>query len=100
MFEPTTIVKRSERQVACNLNGEVAILDLDKGVYFGLQDVGAHVWESLQIPQSVDAIYASVLAHFDVSVELCEADVTKFLKSLQDAGMVEIVPQDVKRLHP
>jgi hypothetical protein len=91
MFEPTTIIRRSERQVACNLNGEVAILDLDKGLYFGLQEVGAHVWNALEKPRSINEIYATVLAHFDVTPDVCRADVLKFLRDLQKAGMISIV---------
>ena len=93
MLEPTTLLKRSDRQVACNLNGEVAILDLDKGVYFGLQEVGAHLWEALEAPRTVDDLFTTVLAHFDVSPEICRRDVMKFLASLQEVGMVEEVPQ-------
>ncbi len=99
MFAPTTIVRRSDRQVAANLDGEVAILDLDKGLYFGLQDVGAHVWEALQKPLSVDEICASVVAHFDVTPEVCRADLMKFLSSLHEIGMIEVVPPPGEDLH-
>jgi hypothetical protein len=92
MFDATTIVKRSDRQVACNLNGEVALLDLDKGLYFGLQDVGAHIWNALQEPRPVDEIISTVLSHFDVAPEVCRDDVVKFLASLQEAGMIEVLP--------
>lgn len=100
MFAPTTIVKRSDRQVAANLDGEVAILDLEKGLYFGLQDVGAHVWEALQKPRSVDELCATVLAHFDVEPEVCRADLMKFLASLHEIGMIEVVSPAGERLHP
>jgi hypothetical protein len=96
MFEPTTVVKRSDRQVACNLNGEVALLDLDKGLYFGLQEVGAHVWNALEKPRSVDEIHSEILAHFDVTPDVCRADLLKFLGDLQDAGMILIVSPEGK----
>jgi hypothetical protein len=95
MFEETTIVKRSGRQVACTLNGEVALLDLDRGLYFGLQGVGAHIWNALQEPLPVDEIISTVLSHFDVPSEICRADVLKFLESLEAAGMIEVGPVGV-----
>jgi hypothetical protein len=100
MFDETTIVKRSGRQVACTLNGEVALLDLDKGLYFGLQDVGAHVWNALQEPLSVDEIIATVLSHFDVGRQACRADVMTFLASLQEAGMIEVHSAGVEAFTP
>jgi|SRR6185503_11515117 hypothetical protein len=99
MFAPATIVKRSDRQVAANLDGEVAILDLDKGLYFGLQDVGAHVWEALQKPQSVEDLCATILAHFDVEPEVCRADLVKFLASLHEIGMIDVVSPEREDLH-
>lgn len=92
MFDTTTIMQRSGRQVACTLNGEVALLDLDKGLYFGLQGVGAHVWEALQEPRSIDEIISTVLSDFDVTAETCRVDVLKFVASLVDAGVVEMLP--------
>lgn len=92
MFDTTTIVKRSDRQVACNLNGEVALLDLDKGLYYGLQDVGAHVWNALQEPCSVGEIVTTVLDHFDVASETCRSDVLTFLADLRAAGLIEVCP--------
>lgn len=99
MLSPTTIVKRSERQVAANLDGEVAILDLDKGLYFGLQNVGAHVWETLQEPRSVTEICTSVVAHFEVEPDICRMDVMKFLVELQELGMIEVVAAAGEHLH-
>jgi hypothetical protein len=96
MFGETTIVKRSGRQVACTLNGEVALLDLDKGLYFGLQGVGAHIWNALQEPLSVGEIISMVLSHFDVTPEICRADVLKFLEGLRAAGMIEVNPAGVE----
>lgn len=92
MLEPTTVLKRSDRQVAANLNGEVAILDLDKAVYFGLQGVAAHIWDALQAPQSVNEILVNVMATFDVAPDVCRRDVVQFLVTLREAGMVEVVP--------
>jgi Coenzyme PQQ synthesis protein D (PqqD) len=92
MLEARTIVKRSDRQVACSLNDEVVLLNLDKGFYFSLQDVGAHIWNALQEPLSVDEIVLSVVAHFDVASEICRSDVLEFLAGLQKAGMIEVDP--------
>lgn len=89
MLETSSILKRSDAQVSCNLDGEVAILHLKKSRYFGLDDVGAHIWRVLEQPCSVDEICTSVAGHFDVSPAACRADVETFLANLQEAGLVE-----------
>ena len=90
MLDASSIVRRSDRQVSCDLNGEAAILQLDQAVYFGLKGVGAHVWARLEQPQSIADLRRSVCAEFEIEASRCEADLLDFLSELQRAGLVEI----------
>ena len=91
MFEPSTVFRRSRRQVSCDLNGEAAILQLDQSVYFGLKGVGAQVWMALEKPQSFADLKDRVCKEFDVDAMRSEADLMKFLSELQAAGLVELI---------
>lgn len=91
MLEPSTVVKKTSSQVSCVLNDEVAVLNVDRALYFGLQGVGAHIWDSLEQARSVADICDDVVAHFDVPPEVCRDDVTKFLTSMHEAGLIEAV---------
>ena len=89
MFGPSTVFRRSSRQVSCDLNGEAAILHLDQSVYFGLKGVGAHVWLALETPQSLAELNRLVCKEFEVDAVRAEAALVKFLSELQAAGLVE-----------
>ena len=89
MVQSTVVFKRSTRQVSCKINDEVAILDLDRAIYFGLQGVGVHIWNSLEKPRSVADLCASIQAEFDVSEAACQADVVQILASLEEERLVE-----------
>jgi hypothetical protein len=91
MLHPTTILRQASRQVSCTLNDEVAVLNLDQAVYYGLEGVGGRIWQALAEPRSVAELCAIVLAEFDVSRAECEADVVRFLEHLQDIGLIEPV---------
>lgn len=91
MIELSTVLKQSTGQVSCNLNDEVAILNLDKAVYFGLEGVGSHIWQALEQPRSVEALCKLIQDEFDVDPARCQADVLKFLHNLEQAGLVETV---------
>ena len=93
MFEPSTVFRRSRRQVSCDLNGEAAILHLDQSVYFGLKGVGAEIWMALEKPQSFADLKDRVCKEFDVDATRAEADLMKFLSELETAGLVEEVEQ-------
>lgn len=88
---PSTVVKRSDNQVFCVLDDEVALLNLDRAQYYGLNDTGAHIWQSLEAPRSVADLCQDVLAHFEVASDVCRQDVLDFLAHMQEAGLIETV---------
>lgn len=94
MFSVSAVIKKSEHQVSCSLDNEVAILETKSAIYFGLNKVGTHVWQLLKGPHSVDHICDSVANRFDVDPSTCRADVIRFLTSLQQAGLIEVAPQE------
>jgi hypothetical protein len=89
MVDADTVLRKSAKQVSCNLDNEVAILDLDAACYFGLNEVGAFIWQLLDEPRTVRGICESVVEEFSVDETTCRADVARFLSSLQQAGLIE-----------
>ncbi len=90
-MDPSTVVKRSDNQAFCVLDDEVALLNLDRAHYFGLNDTGAHIWQSLERPRSIADLCDDVLAHFEVAPDVCRQDVLDFLAKMQEAGLIETV---------
>ena len=88
----STVVRRSKDQVSCNLNDEIAILNLKSTFYFGLNEVGAGVWQALGEARVVREVCKLVAEGFDVDEIQCEEDVLAFLIELREAGLIEVVP--------
>ena len=88
----STLVKHSTDQVSCNLNGEVVVLNLKSTLYFGLDEVGACIWNSLQDPKRISDICRIVMDRFEVKEEQCRADVLDFLGNLDKAGLIQRIP--------
>ena len=84
------IIIAAEELVSADLSGEVAILHLDSGIYYGLNEVGTFIWDLIQKPKSVDQINEAVLEEFDVTVEQCQADVSKLLVELAKENLIKI----------
>ncbi len=91
MLTSSTLIKQSTSQVSCNLNDEIAILNLDKAVYFGLEGVGAQIWQALDQPRTVADLCKLIQENYEVTAEQCEADILNFLQRMQEAGLVEAV---------
>jgi hypothetical protein len=89
---PTTVVKQAKDQLSCNLDDEVAILNMKSTLYFGLNEVGAFIWNSMQEPQPVIEICRAVANRYEIDDAQCQADVVGFLNKLKEAGLIELMP--------
>ncbi len=85
-----SIVSASEAQVSSELSGEAIILDLKSGVYYGLNEVGASIWNLIQQPKTVAEIQDAILAEYEVESEKCDRDVLVLLQDLAAKGLVEV----------
>lgn len=83
-------VVASSRQVSTDVEGESVILNFDEGVYYGLEKVGARVWELVKSPLPVAEIRDTLVAEFDVDPDRCEADLQDLLSELAEAGLIEV----------
>jgi hypothetical protein len=87
-----TVLVAARDQVSAELEGEAVILGLADGVYYGLDGVGALVWERLREPRSVAELVGVVTAAFDVDAETAERDLLALLRELAERRLVEAAP--------
>lgn len=85
-----SVVAAAPEQVSCDLAGEAAILDLKSGVYYGLDAVGARIWELIQQPKSVSEVHAALLEEYEVESARLETDLLKILQDLADNKLIDI----------
>lgn len=77
-------------QLSSKLGSEAVILNLNSGVYYGLDPVGARVWELLQEARPLSEIRDQIVREFDVTAEQCEQDLAQLLKNMQDEGLIRV----------
>lgn len=84
------IIVSAPNQIACDLDDEKVILNLDSGVYFGLDAIGAHIWHLIQEPKSVAEIQNLLLAEYDVNRETCRRDLLALLRDMAAQKLIEV----------
>lgn len=77
-------------QVSSDLGEEVVILDVNAGLYYGLDAVGARVWSLLQEPRTVLEVRDVLLEEYDVEPERCERDVLDLLQQFAGEGLIDV----------
>jgi hypothetical protein len=90
MISPSSIVVASGDQISSDLAGEVVMLNLKNGTYYGLDAVGARIWELIQAPRPVAAVRDAILEEYEVEPERCEGDLLALLDKLAEAELIEV----------
>ena len=67
------------------------LLDLERGKYYGLDEIGLRIWEFLSVPRSGAAIVDLLKADYDVRADELERDVNRFIHDLSRKGLVQTV---------
>lgn len=80
----------SKDQISCDLSGEAAILNLQSGKYFGLDEVGATVWSLIAEPRRVSEIRDELLEHYEVDADRCSRELVELLEDLASHGLLQI----------
>ena len=87
---PDTLVVAKPRLMGADLGEEIILLHLDKGIYFGLGNVAARIWELLKRPVRVGDIEQSLLEEYDVEPEKCREELIKLITRLLEEDLAEV----------
>ncbi len=85
-----SVVVSAKDQVSCDLAGEAAILNLKNGVYYGLDPLGARIWNLIQTPRTVNEVCETLLKEYDVQADRCECDLLALLQKLATERLIEV----------
>ncbi len=86
--DSTVVVARE--LVSCDLADEAAILNLKNGVYYGLDAVGARVWDLIQEPRRLGDVRDAIVAEYEVEADRLEADLLQLLRKMMAEWLVEL----------
>ena len=83
-FAPTQVMART-------VGDETVILDLGSGTYFGLDPIGARIWQLLGEGNSIADACRVLLEEYEVGREQLESDVLKLVGELLERGLLAVV---------
>jgi Coenzyme PQQ synthesis protein D (PqqD) len=71
------------------IDGEAIILNIANGLYFSMGEVGALVWELIEVGCSGGEIRDALAARYDVDAATAGEDVVALLQTLLEEGLVQ-----------
>jgi hypothetical protein len=69
-------------------DGELVLLDLDRGDYFALDEIGAKVWAGIEAGKTLDALAEEISAEYDVTRAQAETDLATLRDDLLARGLL------------
>ena len=88
-----SVVSRNPQIISSKMDNEVVMMSVEKGNYYGLNQVGSEIWEKLNEPLTVTDLCSKLLIEYNVEREQCERDVMTYLEKLVEEGLILVSDQ-------
>ncbi len=72
------------------LDGEAVILNLESGIYFGLDAIGTRIWRLVEEYGSLRAVWEAMQREFEAPDETLRSDLLTFINELSAKGLVTL----------
>jgi hypothetical protein len=86
----TSLVKSANDLISAPVNSEVVILSVERGTYYGLDEIGTEIWQRLESPVRIDMLCEDLAAKYAADRQTIERDVLALLESLFAEGLVTV----------
>ena len=74
--------------ISRELEGETVVLNLETGVYFGLDGVGTDIWNALQSGGRIEDAFNALLGQYEVQSATLRDDLLRFVNQLAAKGLL------------
>lgn len=86
-----SLIKRKDGLLSSPIDDELVMMSIEKGKYYGLDEISRRIWELFEVNRSVASICEQLIEEHDVDESTCYKEVLAYIKELVDEGLVEII---------
>ena len=87
-LEPSIRLARSSQFVGSEVDGEMVLVSIESGRYFGLDPIGTEIWRRLEAPKRYDVLTAELQDFFEGEPEVIEQETANFVEQLLAANLL------------
>jgi Coenzyme PQQ synthesis protein D (PqqD) len=86
------MISRKGDWLSAKVGDDLVMMSAQRGNYLGLSEVGARIWEIIEMPSAFDAVCAQIEQEYEVEQDVCRAEVETFLNELVKHGAITLDP--------
>ena len=91
VIESETVLTASPDAIGSDVDGEIVLISVTTGKYFGFDTIGSEIWRRLQAPISLGDLCAGLQADCDGDAVTIEREAREFVAKLAERGLVTSV---------
>lgn len=85
-----SIVSRTKEILFSDIGEEVVMMDIERGIYFGMDYIASHIWNLIEEPIQVEDLCSALEIIFGVLADECLQDVCAFLDQANKQGLLVV----------
>ncbi len=85
-----TMISRSPAVLAAEVNGEIVMMSIERGRYFGLDDIGSDIWKRIEPPCSFGVLIDGLAAEYQADRATITNDVRQLLGRMAGQDVVRL----------
>jgi hypothetical protein len=86
----TTLLSRSPTVITAQVLDEIVMMNIDRGRYFGLDDIGSDIWRRIEPPRSFADLVDGLAADYNADRAIIAADVRALLERMVACDVVRL----------
>ena len=87
-MNPNTKLSIPPQVLSRVVGNETVLLDLESGVYFGLDNTGKRIWEAIGKGLTLRETVAVITSEYEVDEAQAQEDVNDFVRDLVERGLL------------
>jgi hypothetical protein len=84
------LIERKGDWLSARVGDEIMMMSPEHGKYIGVNEVGARIWELIEAPRDFATVCEELQREFEVSPEVCKAEVDSFLAEMEKHGAIVV----------
>lgn len=88
-LDADTRIRRNPGLLASNMDGDLVMMDAERGQYYGISGVGTRIWALLEQPTTATALAEVIQQEYKIDAGTALHDVMAFVSDLARQGLVQ-----------
>ncbi|MDR3271696.1 MAG: PqqD family peptide modification chaperone [Peptococcaceae bacterium] len=88
MITDETYLTKKQELTTTDLDGEIGMMDIERGQYYALDKIGSRIWNLLDEVKTSAEVCRILLGEYEIDEATCQIQVVEFLNDLYQKDLL------------